>query len=243
MNKRFISILLIALLCVLSTGCSMFSSAIPELTDEQTALVVEYASDTLLKYDTKHKPKLGELVIEEPEVIEEVIEEEIIPEIVEEIPDEPEIIDNTEDISEPSDGFMSIENALGLSDELSFKYDGYEIKSSYPETLDAYFVMNASKECSLVIFEFTVTNISDHAVDVDMASKNAKFKVMVNGQTKNALTTMLVNDLSYLKQQLGPNESVTGVVVGEYLSDDLATVDTVGVILKSESGNISIKLD
>lgn len=246
MNKRILSLITISLMMSMLAGCGMFDSKIPNMTEEQTKLVVEYASDTLLKYDTDHSPRLGAMP-EELIKVEEVIEESA-PEYNEEMTvEEPqndimdvEVIDNSQEAVEAA---MDLDVALGMSDEFDFVYDGYEVTDSYPESLDEYFVMNASKGCKLIIIKFKINNLTGQLASINMPEKNARFKVSLNGKSKNALTTMLLNDMAYYKDNIEANLSADVVVVAEFTDEEASQIDELKLILKLDDGNVTINLD
>ena len=52
MKKRMMSLLLLGMVGSMLTGCG---KAIPEMTEEQHKLVVQYAADVLLKYDKNYQ--------------------------------------------------------------------------------------------------------------------------------------------------------------------------------------------
>ena len=80
---------------VLLTGCG---NKIPQMTDEQQALVVEYAADVVVRHDKNYSGKLVELSIEQQLPEEEATMEKQMPET--ESPSVPENIDIEEPVYE-----------------------------------------------------------------------------------------------------------------------------------------------
>ena len=62
MKKKLTGGIAAALIAVVMTGCG---NTIPEMTEAEQELVVEYAANTLLKYDKYYERKLIELTLEQ----------------------------------------------------------------------------------------------------------------------------------------------------------------------------------
>lgn len=233
-------ILLAGTLLVSLSGCG---NTIPALSEEQEALVVEYASTAVLKHDANYQGKLVDLSTLSNE--EETPEEETTQEPVEEadIPKEPE------QMQEPQQDVLSAEQAeaeiqadaeqiLGLQD-VSLTYSGYEVDEFYPKNgNEIYFVMNATPGNNLLVVKFTLRNLLNEEQDIQIQPGTVRVKIIMNGEEKNALTTMLLNDLATYQGTLGPNEETELVVVGEYPVEDLQVIDSLSVKLKNESGEV-----
>ena len=233
-------ILLAGTLIVSLSGCG---NTIPALSEEQEALVVEYASTAVLKHDANYQGKLVDLSTLSNE--EETPEEETTQEPVEEadIPKEPE------QMQEPQQDVLSAEQAeaeiqadaeqiLGLQD-VSLTYSGYEVDEFYPKNgNEIYFVMNATPGNNLLVVKFTLRNLLNEEQDIQIQPGTVRVKIIMNGEEKNALTTMLLNDLATYQGTLGPNEETELVVVGEYPVEDLQIIDSLSVKLKNESGEV-----
>ena len=233
-------ILLAGTLIVSLSGCG---NTIPALSEEQEALVVEYASTAVLKHDANYQGKLVDLSTLSNE--EETPEEETTQEPVEEadIPKEPE------QMQEPQQDVLSAEQAeaeiqadaeqiLGLQD-VSLTYSGYEVDEFYPKNgNEIYFVMNATPGNNLLVMKFTLRNLLNEEQDIQIQPGTVRVKIIMNGEEKNALTTMLLNDLATYQGTLGPNEETELVVVGEYPVEDLQIIDSLSVKLKNESGEV-----
>ncbi|MDE6965191.1 MAG: hypothetical protein K2P30_16365, partial [Lachnospiraceae bacterium] len=201
MRKNFKSGVIMVLSAVLMTGCG---NTIPEMTEEEQELVVEYAANTLLKYDKYYERKLIELTLEQ-ELAEDTVPKEEAMEETEEKPEkesslkpdsEVTIIDNTGDAVSEN---ISIQKFLGL-DSVEITYTGNEVCDAYPEQgEDLFFIMNATAGNKLLVLKFQVKNVSGTETELDIAQSNTRFKVVVDGKQTNALTTMLLNDLAYYK--------------------------------------------
>ena len=242
--KPFI-ILLAGTLIVSLNGCG---NTIPCLSEEQEALVVEYASTAVLKHDANYQGKLVDLSTlknEEETPVEETMQ---APAEEADIPKEPE------QMQEPQQDVFSAEQAeaeiqadaeqiLGLQD-VSLTYSGYEVDEFYPKNgNEIYFVMNATPGNNLLVVKFTLRNLLNEEQDIQIQPGTVRVKIIMNGEEKNALTTMLLNDLATYQGTLGPNEETELVVVGEYPVEDLQTIDSLSVKLKNESGEVVLNCD
>ena len=238
-------ILLAGTLIVSLSGCG---NTIPALSEEQEALVVEYASTAVLKHDANYQGKLVDLSTLKNE--EETPEEETMQALAEEadIPKEPE------QMQEPQQDVFSAEQAeaeiqadaeqiLGLQD-VSLTYSGYEVDEFYPKNgNEIYFVMNATPGNNLLVVKFTLRNLLNEEQDIQIQPGTVRVKIIMNGEEKNALTTMLLNDLATYQGTLGPNEETELVVVGEYPVEDLQSIDSLSVKLKNESCEVVLNCD
>lgn len=242
--KPFIILLAGALIVSLS-GCG---NTIPSLSEEQEALVVEYASTAVLKHDANYQGKLVDLSTlknEEETPVEETMQ---APAEEADIPKEPE------QMQEPQQDVFSAEQAeaeiqadaeqiLGLQD-VSLTYSGYEVDEFYPKNgNEIYFVMNATPGNNLLVVKFTLRNLLNEEQDIQIQPGTVRVKIIMNGEEENALTTMLLNDLATYQGTLGPNEETELVVVGEYPVEDLQSIDSLSVKLKNESCEVVLNCD
>ena len=137
----------------------------------------------------------------------------------------------------PLEDFLQVEN-------VTFTYGGYEIADSYPEAGEGvYFTMNATPGTSLLVMKFTAQNTGTETEEVDLLSLGARYKVTVNGETKNALSTMLLNDLASYKGTLEAGESAELVVVTEIPGEQASAVDSVSLIAKNADTTSAISIN
>lgn len=234
--RRKITIACLLAALVMLNGC-VGANKIPELSKEEEALVVEYAASTLLKYDTKYAEKLTEIPVEEP--VEEVppMEEENMPQAPDnatDMPQNPEAA-NTAAEQPTREPEVSVESILGLQD-VEVTYQEYEVDDIYPNNgNDIYFVMNATDGCELLVLKFQLKNLSEQEQEVSVIPGTVRMKIILNGSEKNALTTMLLNDMATYQGTLAPQESTELVVVGEYKAEELQNIDSLELKLKSDS--------
>lgn len=200
---------------LLATGCG----AMPDLTQNETELISEYAVGVLLKYDTGHGRRLVdttgyELVMEEPEPVEEPVEEQPEPE-----PEETtEVVDVSQDENEEEEpGISSVEAYYGIPNVM-ISYTGYEMADSYPpmEGDTIFFSMDATPGTQLLVLKFNAQNLSGEDTPLNMMGYGATFRISVNGESsKGALATMLVNDMQTYNSMIPAGTSVDLVTIVE----------------------------
>lgn len=230
------------------TGCG---NKIPDMTEQQQALVVEYAASELLKYDTNYQSKLTVLELEaQPEEIEseepeekEIAQEEQKSSLEEGATNEDiTIIDNTGEAEAQN---ITIESFLEL-DGVEISYDGYETVSSYPETKaedEVYFFMSATEGNKLLVLKFCVENISGKELELDMTKGQTRYKVNIDGAEENTLTTMLLDDMAYYCGTLAAGESVELVLVCEVPAEKAAAIGTLQLKMKNVDKSATISLN
>lgn len=232
---------------ILMTGCG---SDMPDLTEEETEIISEYAVDVLLKYDRVHSGRLMDMSEYEEEEskkaereaaasAQEMTEEEAPEERTE---DDTKVIDASQDTAvaaEPS----TIEEFYGIQN-ITFQYTGYELVQSYPaatEGEDVFFAMDATEGAQLLVLKFTASNGSAVDQTLDMIGIGAKFKVSVNGASgENMLSTMLLNDLQAYRDVIPAGASTELVSIVEVPQS--VAVESIDFILRGEAGNSVIKL-
>ena len=248
MKNKKMKPFIILLAGTLIVSLSGWGKTIPSLSEEQEALVVEYASTAVLKHDANYQGKLVDLSTlknEEETPVEETMQ---APAEEADIPKEPE------QMQEPQQDVFSAEQAeaeiqadaeqiLGLQD-VSLTYSGYEVDEFYPKNgNEIYFVMNATPGNNLLVVKFTLRNLLNEEQDIQIQPGTVRVKIIMNGEEENALTTMLLNDLATYQGTLGPNEETELVVVGEYPVEDLQSIDSLSVKLKNESCEVVLNCD
>ena len=180
----------------LISGCG---AQMPDLTQEETDLISEYAVGILLKYDKYHKSRLVD-TLEYDEVAEEIpeeSEEEVSVEEPESPTSDAEVVDVSQDV-EPSAPPATIEEYYGIQG-ITFQYVGYDLTQSYPSSADGaalFFAMDATDGSQLLVLRFMATNVSSTDQTLNMLGIGARFRVSVNGgSSQNVLTTMLLDDM------------------------------------------------
>ncbi len=239
--KRMCVFLCGVLAAALMTGCG---STVPDLTQEETDLISEYAVGVLLKYDKYHSGRLVDT--EGYETAGEDTAETASEETPEEEVTEKERVSAEETAdAEPEEAeaaASTIEGFYGIQD-FAFQYTGYDLTQSYPsgDEENAYFSMDATEGMQLLVLHFTAANISGSDQILNMMGCGARFRVSVNGEPgESALTTMLLDDMQTYNDTVpagGSAELVSIVEVPQSIS-----VETIDFTLRGSDGNATIKL-
>lgn len=245
--KKVLRALIIGTVGICLCGCG---NTIPEMTEQEQELVVEYAANELLKFDKNHVVKLTELEEEEPaETPEEATPDKNQPKEEKEpedkggvTADDVTVIDQTGENASIEN--VSIEQFLGLSDA-EISYTGYEIADSYPSdgTEEVYFFMEATENSQLLVLKFDLKNTADGEKEVNLADSQVRYKIGINGAEQNALTTMLLNDMAYYQGTLAAGESTELVVVGEIPTDQADQITDLALVMKSVDDTATISLN
>lgn len=235
-----VSVLLCGLtVALLTAGCG----EMPDLTQEETDLIAEYAAGILLKYDRDQINRLVDIPIEE-----EVEEKAPEPEEAEEEQTEPEDEENTAvvDVSQDEETeptVSSIEQYYGVSNVM-ITYTGYEVTDSYPpsaEGEDLVFSMEASSGTQLLVLKFNAQNLSGEDQNLNLLGYGARFRVSVNGESsKGALATMLVNDMQTYNDVIPANSVVELVSIVEIPQG--TNVGSIDMILRGGEQDATLRL-
>jgi len=215
---------MIAITAGLLTGCI---DHMPEMTEEQSALIAEYASDLLLKYSPNYQYKLAdeEDFIEEASVIEETTEEVMTEEVTEE-----QSLETVETIEVSVKTKEEIENLLDVTDiaevdvaevfeveDVKIRYMDMEICSDYPQGESGNgFSMSAMEGNSLVVLHMLIENTSEAVITCDLFEKDFDISMNINGGNfKKASQTLIVNDFTTYMEEIPAGESREAVIVVE----------------------------
>lgn len=250
MNKKYIlfgiTILNICMLC----GCG---NKIPDMTEEQQALVCEYAAQLLISHDKFHDSSVVDVdtIEKEKQKLENAAQVRVSVEAEKEAKrkekeekekeKENSKKDKNEETSVNQD--FNISEFLGLSG-VDIKYAGYQISDSYPFEIqenDWQGICTASKGNKLVVFNFDVINNSGSDYNLDMASMDTHFSFKMNGNiSKAALTTMLSDDLIMYRNIIPSGDSAKTIIVVEMSENDASSLNSVVMRVKY-NGNIAQK--
>ena len=231
------------IIAALVTGCG---AAMPDLTQEETDLISEYAVGILLKYDKHHSSRLVDTTAYDTAA--EDIEEDAPEEVPEEESvqgnpaDSTEVIDVSQD-AEPAAPPSTIEEYYGIQG-ITFQYIGYDLTQSYPSSADdenLFFAMDATDGMQLLVLRFVASNVSSEDKSLNMMEYGARFRVSINGETgQNALSTMLLNDIQTYNDVLPAGAGVELVSIVEVPQS--ISIETIDFILRGDGENAVMKL-
>ncbi|SFA70180.1 protein of unknown function [Acetitomaculum ruminis DSM 5522] len=249
--------LAICLLVIVSlTGCGPFGE-LTELTEDEEQAIVTYCSDTVLKHTRSNKAVIyGRDTIaayvakknaleESKKLREEKLnnkkEEDVSPDESSE-KDSGSKGDNTKDNTDKDkeEKTNKLEEILGLSN-IEIKYNEYEVADSYTSEV---FTLNPSEGTLLVILKFTLANNTADDIAVNLASKQASYNLTVNGNiTKDALLSILPNDLITFNTTISANATSAGELVFEIPEDTAKAIKDISLSVSVNGKSSKVKLD
>lgn len=229
-----------ALLCAMMLSMTACGNEIPDLTEEESQRIGEYAAVTLLKYDANNRSRLVD-----PEVVIAKLEKEAAQE---EAKAEETGSTGTTEVTMPTaqeEITASMEDFFGLPEGVSIIYEDYMVADSYPEdgVEDDYFALDASMGKKLLVLRFHLTNGTEQEEKIDLLNTNSRYIITVNDSIRaNALTTMLPNDMSTYEETLEPGQTQELVLLLEVNEDVAGAVQTIALRLKNASNEYTIQL-
>ncbi len=250
--KKYIYGIMGVMCATVLSGCG---SEIPDLTEEQTALVTEYATNLLVKYsEISNRNLLDEeeleigIQAEEEERVRKQKADEIAKNLMndetgasdkaeEELSDDSSNDAEVSASSEPAVPSRTISEFFA-EDNFSVDYVSYLLCESYPEASDEeiYMAMEATQGKQLCILKFVVKNLSSSEQPLDMFVKQGKFSLRINNETTvRAQSTLLVEDLSSYAGVLPANAEEEMVLVFE-VSDSLSQISSMQLHMSDASG-------
>lgn len=228
----------IIIMSLFLTGCGLYKTV--ELTEEQSALIAEYAASMLLKYDAQHTNGLMEIT-DEPIIIEEAASEEV--------PKEKQSADGSADDNLSADTALiappPLQEALHVPD-FTIEYVNYEICDIYPaaESDELVFSMQAQQGHDLLILHFNLSNPTDTAADCDIVTNAPLCRLIVDGDTRlNRQTTILPNDLGDYMGTVEANTSLDTVMVFEIEEGVSDGIEQLELLLNAPEADYSYPLN
>lgn len=247
----------ILLLCILMLcGCA---NEIPEMTQEQSEQISEYAAARLLSYDKDYKSRLldeEQMAIAEKEEAAAMARAEAVQKLIDEQKKKEEEKKSDKDKEKEAEGDkQAVEKApveLGSFlqlDNITIQYTGYQALSSYPsasqdsDSLDMFFAMNASEGKKLVVLQFNVANLAGEDQNIDLLSKQARYYITTDQTGKqNAQVTMLTDDLSTLSATIPAGGMIPAVIITEVDESIADTLTGINLGVKYNGQNESVNL-
>lgn len=236
-----------ALLCAMMLSMTACGNEIPNLTEEESQRIGEYAAVTLLKYDANNRSRLVD-----PEVVIAKLEKKAAKEATKASQEEEKAEETgstgATEVTMPTaqeEITASMEDFFGLSEGVSITYEDYMVADSYPEdgAADDYFALDASAGKKLLVLRFQLTNGTEQEETIDLLNTNSRYIITVNDSIRaNALTTMLPNDMSTYTETLEPGQTQELVLLLEVNDDVANALQTIALRLKNASNEYTIQL-
>ena len=232
----------------LLTGCV---DAMPDLTEEQSALIAEYAADMLLKYSPNYNYRIADE--------EALAEEETTEEMIEEATQEQSEVAQEEQTQESVNEMETVEaeNSLNVIDASeadfaeTFGVDGVEIRYDFLEVCSSYpkgesgsgFSVNAPEGKSLIVISFIVENKSEEPVICDLFEKDFDVSMNLNNSNyKKISSTLLVNDFTTYIEEIPADDTRETVIVAETGEISEEEINSCILRISSDDESITVKL-
>ncbi len=232
--------------CML-TGCI---DSMPDMTEEQSELVAEYAADMLLKYSPNYHYRIAD-------------EEEVASAEAEETSQEEE---TTQEESQPSQDLSQTGSGESVSvgaetsvedgseydlatffgmEQFSIRYASCEITDAYPKAESgAGFSVTAPQGYNLLVLHFDVENLGEEAAQCDLFDQINKVRVNVNDAGYvQALSTLLTNDLTTYMEDIPAGEVADAVVAVPVEQTDLDEIQTAVMQITTQDTVVNISLE
>lgn len=252
MKKHVIFLYTIAV-SIMLVGCG---ESIPDMTDTETAVVTEYATNLLVKYSTlADRALLNEKELEEG-IIKEAEERERLLKVKEL---ENMYLNGTDEVADAEKG-NSQNNGTGTTGGVSvpqlsvdefftesnfaIDYSSYTLCDSYPESGEEEFfmAMDATPGNQLCIVRFNVSNLTASDQGLDMYSKKGRFSLrMEDGSKVSAQSTLLMDDLSTYTGTIPAGGNQELVLVFE-VPDGLSQMGSMELVMNNQTGTNTLTL-
>lgn len=233
--------------CML-TGCI---DSMPDMTEEQSELVAEYAADMLLKYSPNYHYRIADE--------EEVASAEAEMETSQEEETMQEESQPSQDLSQTGSGETvsvgaetSVEDGAEYDlaaffgmDQFSIMYASCEITDAYPNAESGVgFSVTAPQGYNLLVLHFDVENLGEEAAQCDLFDQISKVTVNVNDAGYvQALSTLLTNDLTTYMEDIPAGEVADAVVVVPVEQTDLDEIQTAVMQITTQDSVVNINLE
>ncbi len=250
-RRTGISVLMSVLIGTTLTGCGLV--AMPELTEEQTELVTEYAAGLILKYDMNapqsellNEEDLATLEAQEAEKRRKEREAKAAAEdyLAKKANAEKDKKENKDDESSDSESSKKDEDTqvgdlaqfYGM-DGFSISYTGYELTDSYPTSgEDLLMAMDATEGKQLCVLKFEVTNTGSSEQTFDMFYRNPNFYLMIDGGEKiHQQYTLLLDDMAASNDSMASGETFERVLIFE-VPDSIDNIGSMTMQAKNSEG-------
>ena len=245
MSKRFFSVALSFLGSVFLMGCEK----VTELTDEETALVAEYAAEMLLKYDLNYVDRIvegdkqvAEMTGDSSDQTEPADTQTDTGSAGNSTQKEPSKQEQTEQETEHTQDTISsdtdLASILGLSG-VTITGTDYLLTTQYPEDGDVD--LQTSDGYQFLVLQFGIRNVSDGEVSVSLLDQQVDYSVRYGTGSAGAMLTILPQDLGTLETSLSSGEQQEAVLVFQ-IPEGITQPESIELLIQYNGTNHTIKI-
>ena len=256
MKKQIIILAGLLLSASIMCGCG---STVPDLTEEESAMITEYATNLIVKHSEISSRELlsaeelevgilEEAADRERQIRQKEIEQAYLNSLEEEAGKMEEAESDASDggNSGSSEAAMQQKSMAEFLGESSFSIDyvSHKICNSYPdaESDDIFMAMDAAPGKVFCVVSFQVKNQTSQDQELNMLNKKERFTLRVDGsQTITAQSTLLMDDLSSYVGTIPANDSRELVLVFE-VDEGISQIGSMELIMKDDSGENKVSL-
>lgn len=228
------------------SGCS---DPMPELSEEENAMIVEYAAGALLKYNKNYTGKIvSDEIIEQQLAKEKEFAENTEKARLARIRDEETKQQEKQSGTAGSDSSMTAEELghfLG-TDPAVLTYEGYQICKDYPDAdnmEEVLAVMTARPGNQFCVLKFTFTNPGESETAINILDKRYRFLAVINdSQTVQVQATYALEDLSTYEGSIPAGESEEAVLILELTEEAAANIQTITLLVSGNGSNAKVLL-
>jgi len=235
------------------TGCANPFDHMPDLSEEDSALVAEYISGLLQRYNTNTGKLANDQEIVTYDERQATIEKNTEALLAAKKEDGEEAGNNGAGASDEASqakpaqtapaSFEGIAQYCGL-DSFQITYAGHLVCDSYPPEEEFVFAADATPGNKLLVLRFTVHNQTQEEQLLDMMNGNVSFGISVNdGEMKHVMPSILPDDLAIYKGMVPAGQSMELVLVREVTQEEAGSISTISLSMSGASGEVSTVLE
>ena len=269
-KNKLVSFLMICVFSAMVTGCKKEEETLVSveieteeenmfgLTEDEQKMYAEYAAGVLMKYNAGSNLRLleGQALVREMAAEESKREQAAkrAQAVAEYEANKGQSNTKDNQSAEGSSSGSSQGTSISYISDMSkavdagafaITYAGYEVTDSYPSSgEDILLAVDAKQGKTLLVTKFLVNNISGQTEHFDMFSKQAKYKLNLNGTSYKSQYTLLWDDLSMYKADVDAGAVIETVLIFE-IPESVPSNNIGEMVLSITTGNgvSSMKLE
>ncbi len=246
MKKYSYFLVFIMIIGTMMCGCG---ANVPELSETEETVVVEYATNLLVKYSSVADRNLlneDELAVEIAKQAEEKerflktkeMEKAYLQSLEGNKATDTTVNTDNKEANEAVSVPQKTVSEFVAEDSISINYDSYLLCTSYPDNSveDFFLAMDATEGHQLCVVKFRVENLSATDKELNMLNKQGRYSLRIDGgKTVQAQSTLLMDDLSSFVGTIPANGKEQMVLIFE-VPGDLSQIGTLDLIMKDSNG-------